>query len=388
MPPEYVMPGSKLLNEKAGATAGNGAAAAPQPIRSYYWTLDDIAALEPPEWIIGEMLPRRVKALIFGESGHYKTMHAVDALCRQAHGMDYHGLVVTGSYPVCFIANEDAYGLAVQRVQGWHLHYGRPNGRVIIMPGNTKLDHPEDVERAIACARDAFGEERPIFAIDTWDRSISGNPNSTEDINPALSGLDALLAVGELTLTISHSPWNDKNRTKGAVTFWANHDTRIKAEKDEETGRGTLEVVHHKNARSGLIIEFTFEQFDFEHRNMQTNTLIPQRNYDYKPERKVKKTKSTTAKPWRGSNQRIFCQQLGKLFARHPNGVDRSLLRSHFILEMNSERQRDGQQPLDDKESAKVFRNTLAGLRDRDPPPFTEDGDLFLPQSPTGAARP
>jgi hypothetical protein len=39
---------------------------------------------------------------------------------------------------------------------------------VIVMPGNTKLDQPEDVERAIACARDAFGEQRPIFVIDTW----------------------------------------------------------------------------------------------------------------------------------------------------------------------------------------------------------------------------
>jgi hypothetical protein len=154
--------------------------------------------------------------------------------------MDYHGLAVRASFPVCFIANEDAYGLAVQRVQGWHLYHGKPDGRVIVMPGNTKLDQPEDVARAIACSRDAFGAERPIFGMDTWDRSITGNPNSTEDVNPALSGLEALLTVGELTATNSHSPWSDKNRTKGAVTFWANHECRVKSEKDEATGRGSL----------------------------------------------------------------------------------------------------------------------------------------------------
>jgi hypothetical protein len=140
-------------------------------------------------------------------------------------------------------------------------------------------------------------------------------------------------------------PGTIRTAPRGAVTFWANHETRIKAEKDEETGRGTLDVVHHKNARAGLKLEFEFEQFDFEHRNTPTDTLIPKRNYDYKPEPKAKK--STAAKPWRGSNQRIFFKQLSKLAAKHPDGVERTMLRSHFILEMNAERQRDGDAPLD-----------------------------------------
>jgi AAA domain len=277
-------------------------------VRPFYWTLDDIKNLEPPTWIIEGLLVSRTKALMFGESGHYKTMHAVDALCRVAHGMDYHGLPIAASLPVCFIANEDAYGMAVQRIQGWHLYHGRPGGRVIVMPCNTKLDQPQDVERAIACARDTFGEERPIFVIDTWDRSICGNPNSTEDVNPALNGLDALLAVGQLTLTLSHSPWSDKNRTKGAVTFWANHDTRIKVEKDETTGRGTLEVLHHKNARPGLVLASEFEQFDFEHCGMPTDTLIPRRDFDYQPSRKSKKQPL-------GSNEQLVLDALKKAIA-------------------------------------------------------------------------
>jgi hypothetical protein len=246
-----------------------------EALRARYWTLADIKNLAPPTWIIERLFASRTKALMFGESGRFKTMHLVDSLCRVAHGMDYHGLAVAASYPVCFIVNEDAYGFAVQRVQGWHLYHGRPDGRVIVMPANTKLDDPRNVELAIACARDAFGDERPIFGIDTWDRSINGNPNSTEDVNPALDGLDALLTAGELTVTASHSPWNDTNRTKGAVTFWANHETRIKAEKDQVTGGGLLDVLHHKNARAGLSLQFTFEQFDFKHCDVPTDTPDP-----------------------------------------------------------------------------------------------------------------
>jgi hypothetical protein len=203
-------------------------------IRSSYWTLDDIAELEPPDWLIEGLIPRSAKAIIFGESGHYKSIHAVDLFCRAAHGMDYHGLE-TAACPVCFIANEDAYGLAVHHVQGWHRYYGKPTGRVIVSPGNTKLDTPEDVQRAIDSARDAFGEERAAFVIDTWDRSLNGDQNQTTDVNPALTGLDALVSAGAATVTISHSPWSAKDRTKGSVTFWANHDARLKAEKDEAT---------------------------------------------------------------------------------------------------------------------------------------------------------
>ena len=108
------------LDDAVARVAANQRPAA-QTVRAAYWTLDDIAALEPPEWLIDGLMPRRGKILIFGESGHYKTMHAVDQLCRLAHGMDYHGLAIPASYPVVFLANEDAYGLAVHRLQGWHL---------------------------------------------------------------------------------------------------------------------------------------------------------------------------------------------------------------------------------------------------------------------------
>jgi hypothetical protein len=168
---------------------GNGS------IRSRYWTLKDIPKLDDPEWIVDGLIAKMWKTLSFGESGTYKSHHAVDRYCRVAHGMDYHGLNTT-TCPICFIANEDAYGLAVHRIEGWHEYYGQLEGRVIVIPGNVKLDRPEDIETAIAATRDAFGtEERVGYVIDTWDRSLTGNPNDAAVVNPALAGLEALLAA-------------------------------------------------------------------------------------------------------------------------------------------------------------------------------------------------
>jgi AAA domain len=251
-------------------------------IRVIYWDLHDIEGLADPEWIVQGLVARNWKTLSFGESGTYKSHHAVDRYCRVAHGMAYHGLA-TSTCPICFIANEDAYGLAVHRVEGWHKCFGKPNGRVIVIPGNVKLDRPEDVQNAIAAARDAFGtEERVGYIIDTWDRSLTGNPNDAAVVNPALDGLEAMLAAnGAFTDTISHSPWNDRERTKGPVTFWANHDTRLKHEKFEATGRGIIKVVHHKNAAPGLLLTFEFEQFDFQRQSGSTvSTIIPKRDFE------------------------------------------------------------------------------------------------------------
>jgi hypothetical protein len=278
-----------IPREDAMQAAGRAAKAAKEAkpngpaidARSLYWTVEDIVELKPPAWLVAGLIPRGAKVLSFGGSGGYKSVHAVDLGCHLAHGMNYHGLA-TIRCPLCYIANEDAYGLAVHHIQGWHRYHGKPSGRVIVIPGNVKLDQPDDVQTILAAARHAFGKERPLFVVDTWDRSLNGDQDRTADVNPGLNALDALLAAGVATLTNSHSPWGDKSRTKGSVTFWANHDTRLKAEKNETTKRGTLKVIHHKHAKDGLVLTFDFDLYEFQGHPAaaKITTLIPRRIYD------------------------------------------------------------------------------------------------------------
>jgi AAA domain len=197
----------------AAGPAGDG-------LRAHYWTLEDIESLAPPEWLIAGLVPRGGKFLTFGPSGHYKSTIAVDMTLAIAHGLPWHGLEVQ-AVPAAILANEDPRGLAVQHVLGWHRYHDRPPGRVVVIHTNIRLDSRAEVDRVKKIAGEAFPGERPGFLIDTWDRSISGSPDKTEDVNPALDGLQALLDVGSYTGVVSHSPWTDVGRAKGAVTFWA-----------------------------------------------------------------------------------------------------------------------------------------------------------------------
>jgi hypothetical protein len=66
-----------------------------------------------------------------------------------------------------------------------------------------------------------------------------------------------------------------------------------------------------------------------------------------------------------GSRQKLMLRLLEKLVAKHPSGVERATLRSHFILELNAERERKGQPALAAERARCAFRQTLSKLQDR-----------------------
>jgi hypothetical protein len=62
-----------------------------------------------------------------------------------------------------------------------------------------------------------------------------------------------------------------------------------------------------------------------------------------------------------GNRQKIILGALHRLTERNPDGIDRDTLRSHFILELNVERQRQGKDELKGEAANTAFRQALAG---------------------------
>jgi hypothetical protein len=76
-----------------------------------------------------------------------------------------------------------------------------------------------------------------------------------------------------------------------------------------------------------------------------------------------------------GSRQKLLKRELEKLAAKHPNGVDRSALKSAFILEFDADRARAGQPRLSPEDNTAAFRKALASFRARKL--IKEDRDLI-----------
>ena len=256
----------------------------------------------------------------------------------------------------------------------------------IVMRQRIDLRQPGDVARLLATIAKherQIGLPCLLVVIDTIARALgSGHDTDPKDISALISAADTIRQAepSKPTVALIHHAGKDVNRgPRGRSDLPGAIDTCVLVERLENGAGNRATCEYAKDDPDGWAIDFRLEQVeigkDDDDDPITTCVLREGEAHKFAPS----KPKSASAKPWRGSNQRIFMTQLNKLFARHPDGVERSLLRSHFILEMNAERQRDSQEQLDEKESAKVFRNTLHSLRDRKPAPFTEDDDHFFP---------
>src|SRR5262245_36439051 len=119
-------------------------------------------------------------------------------------------------------------------------------------------------------------------------------------------------------ITLSHSRWSNPERTKGSVAYWAAQAARIKVERDEETGRGKLDLMHQKNGPRGLHLELEYKQHEFHVEGEACSTLIPKRIMDA-PER-VAKDKAKPAKKL-GKNQRIALDALTAAIVDSPDST-------------------------------------------------------------------
>lgn len=267
-----------------------------------YWRVAAMRALKPPTYIVDRLIPDGALALIFAPSGQYKTMTAIDLVLSLAHKRDFHGLALE-PMPIVYVANEDAYGVARQRIVGWLDYYGHDGERVVVIPGDVLLSDPDTPARILATGTEAFPSERFGVVLDTWDKSIGGDPDKTSEVVPAVRRMEEMTKCGvcAFVLTLSHTPWNNPDRSKGSVAFWASQGARIKVERNEETGHGSLEVLHLKNGQANLRLEFEYETHEFGAEGERSTTLIPIRRMG------VPEQRQPTKKPKRklGANERI-----------------------------------------------------------------------------------
>jgi hypothetical protein len=238
-----------------------------------------------------------------------------------AFDLSFHGIAVQ-TCPIVYVANEDAYALARQRLLGLLDFRGLTGERIVIIPGDVSLGDPDVVERLIVTARTAFPGEDVGFVFDTWDKSIGGDPDRTAEVIPAVKCLEDLITAGSrFVITLSHSPWSNPERTKGSVAYWAAQGARIRTERDEATGRGILDLVHQKNGPSGLRLEFEYQKHVFTVGGQACETIVPhlvQGVPGQAPKDKPKKPKPL------GKNQRLALSALFAAIVDSPDPTPRA----------------------------------------------------------------
>jgi hypothetical protein len=257
---------------------------------------------------------------------------------------------------------------------------------LIIMRQRVDLRQPEDVTRLIATiAKHERETGLPCLLVvfDTLARAIgSGSDTDPKDMAALIVAGDAIRQAnaGPTVVLIHHCGKDIAKGPRGRSDLPGAIDFCVLVERLENGAGNRATCEYAKDDPDGWAIDFRLEQVDIgkdEDGDPITTCVLREGEAHKVAPSKLKTTPPT--RRWRGQRQRILRAQLLKLAAKHPGGVDRAQLRSAFMLELNNERNNDGSPKLTAAAAATAFRQTLEAMRDRDPPAFEEDGDLFHP---------
>jgi hypothetical protein len=172
----------------------------PIGLRDLLLTADELVKLPPPEPLIGDLLPAKSLAVLWGRWGSAKSFVALAwGLCVSA-GLAWQGQEVRQG-PVLFIAAEGIAGLG-QRVQAWKTVFQTEPGVIFFLPRRIDLRDTREVDALVALA----GEERfALVIIDTLNRSIpGGNENDSRDMGAAIDAATRVQQTGATELLIHH----------------------------------------------------------------------------------------------------------------------------------------------------------------------------------------
>lgn len=236
--------------------------------------LDAIECIEPPSWLVPDLLPAEGYAILFGAFGTCKTFIAVDLACTIAT-LDTTETVwpATAHGPVLFVAGEGRSGIK-NRVAAWAKHHGaRPTELVLVDPVPGLMDTEEGLDAFVAHALERRPKGYKLIVLDTIGRAMAGGNENTQEDASKFTALVAKLTAGLgcAVLALHHSGHGATERARGSSVFTADADTVVRAEadgpvieltmvkqKDAEQWRGgklvRTEVVQLGGALSSLVI--------------------------------------------------------------------------------------------------------------------------------------
>lgn len=225
-------------------------------------SLDDLEALQPPEWLVHKLIPVDAFALLVGPYASLKSFLALDLSLCVAYGIPWQGREVKQG-PVLYIAGEGAAGMA-SRVKAWRRVHGVEDQEAPFRLLRARLNilDPGHIGRLVATAAHDFGGDPVRLAVnDTLARSMVGaDENSAQDMGRAVAATDEIRDELKCTTLTVHHMGKDKDRgARGSIALPAAADTTLVVER--EGSRLTITVEKQKDAEEGEPIVLEAKKF-------------------------------------------------------------------------------------------------------------------------------
>ncbi|EEG07108.1 AAA family ATPase [Pseudogulbenkiania ferrooxidans] len=196
------------------------------------------------QWLIKNYLEADTLALMFGQSGHYKSFVAIDLAFSVASGKAWHGHKVNRSGPVIFVCGEGQQGvyrrlMAVCQERGsdWETLPLYITSRPF---GLSEADEVAWLKELI----DGLPEPPVLIVVDTLARNFgNGDENSTRDMNLFISALDEFRGHASV-LVVHHTGHANQGRERGSYSLRGATDARYFVSFDDK-----LRMVHFETQK-------------------------------------------------------------------------------------------------------------------------------------------
>ena len=217
--------------------------------RARFLSEAEIDEMEPPEWDIENVLPRRSLIALYGEPGSHKSFLALDWANHLARGINWAGREVDGPRHVLYVGAEGSQGLQ-KRLRAWRKHHGADmSDNITLSPDMPRIADEDAWTEWVQDVKELTADHPVDMVIfDTLAHLTVGlDENSNSDMMSAISRLTHLRDdLGASVMFVHHTSKGGKE-LRGAGAVRGACDAAFSMSKDGP-GQSTLKITKQKDA--------------------------------------------------------------------------------------------------------------------------------------------
>jgi KaiC/GvpD/RAD55 family RecA-like ATPase len=199
-------------------------------------SLDDLAALPDPVYLIDGVLPANVLGVLYGAPGAGKSFIALDMASAIASGREWLGRE-TRPGKVLYVAAEGALGMK-RRIAAYQTRHSIPgdNIRFLPVPFDARSSKSSDAVVAVLAEN---GFKPDLIIVDTLARvAVGADENSAKDMGQVVEGFEMLRRNSGATILVIHHTTKNGNHVRGSSALEGASDVMIECDKAEDA-KGT-----------------------------------------------------------------------------------------------------------------------------------------------------
>ena len=214
--------------------------------------------------VLKGLLPEKGMGVVYGASGIGKSFVVMDMVLRLAGGEDWQGYRNKARDGVwVYVSSEGGSVEVVRRMRGWSDVNGKIPGGVEVLATEFSFGAGggEDAEELIKWCRRELGAPVRGLVLDTLNRNMSGDENSTADMTGFVDCAAGLWRALDCLVIVVHHEGKDADRgSRGSSVLRGAAEFEWRVFRSDHGQGGGVTVAKNRHGQDGMVLGFTLDK--------------------------------------------------------------------------------------------------------------------------------